>query len=398
MPNQDSGRTTQGRSTLVSLDSARDTVRRVLQPGIATLTPLGLGRNRPLATDIVARQPLPPFDNAAMDGYAVRTADIHGVSGSLARAKAQAICTGMPIPAGADAVVPIERVRLSRGRLQIDGSVLPGDHIRRAGEELAVGAIALAAGARLTPAAIGLLAAIGVNAAPVIPRPRVQVLVTGDEVVPAWDELLPGQIHDADGPLICALLEDSGAEVVGIEHACDDPLLIGQVLARMAATADLVCTTGGASVGSRDHVTEQVRALGSIVVHQIDIRPGRPTSVGLIGITPIFMLPGNPLALLVGFEAVVRPGVRRLAGEPDLLRPIEVCVTGEAIPRRDRLSLVPVQLRPGSPSVAISVRLQGSAMLAGAALADGLAFVEPGRSEIALGGSLSVELWNREVG
>jgi len=379
--------------TLSTLDAARDAVRRLVRPGVATLTRLDRVRNLRLTNDVVTRQALPPFDNAAMDGFAVCTADIRGAPGSLDVAEAHPICTGMPVPTGTDAVIPIERTRRSGGRLLIDGAVHPGDHIRRAGEELAAGGIALKAGARLTPAAIGLLAAIGVSAAPVIPRPRVAVLVTGDEVVDAADELLPGQIHDADGPLLCALLEESGAEVVALEHACDDPSQIGRVLAQMAASADMVCTTGGASVGSRDHLIDQLGALGTIAVHQIAIRPGRPTSMGLIGTTPVFVLPGNPLALLAGFEALVRPGVRSLTGDPEILRPSRVCVAGEAIPRHDRLSLVLVRLRPGSPPIAVGVRLQGSAMLAGAALADGLALVEAGRGVVAPGESLKVERW-----
>ena len=346
-----------------------------------------------LGKDVLARVALPPFDNAAMDGYACRAAALGAAHGSLDVSEADPICTGMPIPAGMDAIVPIERTRRSGDRIEVEGPVHAGDHVRPSGEELERGSVALRAGVRLTPAAIGLLAAVGVGEVPVIPRPRVAILVTGDEIVGVADELLPGQIHDADGPLLAALLEDAGADVVAHERLRDDRSRIGRALTRLAAEADLVCTTGGASVGTRDHLIDLLGMLGTVKVHQVAIRPGRPTSMGLIGETPVFVLPGNPLALLVGFEAMVRPAVRRLAGG-EMRRPSCECVAGEPIDRHERLvSLIPVGLSSGSPSIATAVRQRGSGMLAGAALADGMAFVEAGPGSVEVGERLTVERW-----
>ncbi|MGZ8705714.1 MAG: molybdopterin-binding protein [Aeromicrobium sp.] len=177
------------------------------------------------------------------------------------------------------------------------------------------------------------------------------------------------------------------------ERARDDPSQIGPALLRLAAEADLVCTTGGASVGTRDHLIDLLGSLGTVEVHQVAIRPGRPTSMGLIGATPVFVLPGNPLALLVGFEAIVRPAVRRLAGDVEMLRPSCECVAGGLIDRHARLELVPVRLSSGSPPTATPVRQLGSAMLAGAAVADGLAFIEAGYGSIGPGERFIVERW-----
>ena len=161
---------------------------------------------------------------------------------------------------------------------------------------------------------------------------------------------------------------------------------------RLAGEADLVCTTGGASVGTRDHLIDLLGTLGTVEVHQVAIRPGRPTSMGRIGGTPVFVLPGNPLALLVGFEALVRPAVRRLAGL-EMLRPSCECVAGEPFERHDQLSFVPVHLESGSPAIATPVRQRGSAMLAGAAIADGLARIEGGRGSVEVGECLTVDRW-----
>jgi molybdopterin molybdotransferase len=380
------------RSLPRDLGAVRDLIHRVVQPLPAGQERIDRVRGRRLADDVFARVPLPAFDNTAMDGYAVRAAVVGRSHGVVHVSDTEPICTGMPVPPGMDAIIPIERTRRSGDHIEVDGPVQPGDHIRRSGEELGRGSVALSAGTTLTPAAIGLLAAVGVGELPVIPRPRVSILVTGDELVGVADELLPGQIHDADGPLLAALLEEAGADVIARERLRDDPSQIRSALLRMAGEADIVCTTGGASVGTRDHLIDLLETLGTVEVHQVAIRPGRPTSMGLIGGTPVFVLPGNPLALLVGFEALVRPAVRRLAGLA-MLRPSCECIAGEPFDRHDQLSFVPVHLDPGSPVIATPVRQRGSAMLAGAAVADGLACIEAGRGSVEVGESLTVERW-----
>jgi molybdopterin molybdotransferase len=186
----------------VPLETARPIVLHLLHALGARQVSLAHARDCRLAVDVRAPIPLPPFDNAAMDGYAVRLGPGPGSARWVPRSDAWPISTGMPIPTGADAVVPIERVGEERERLWFDTDVRSGDHIRRAGEELAAGGLGLPGGSRLTPAAIGLLSSFGLDSALVVPRPRVAILVTGDEVAEPGRPLPAGHINDADGPLL----------------------------------------------------------------------------------------------------------------------------------------------------------------------------------------------------
>ncbi len=384
-----------GEVELAQFDVARTLVLERVRAKDPADHPLGRARGCRLAVDVLAPIPLPPFDNAAMDGYAVRLGPGSDAVRSVLRSDAWSIATGMPIPPGANAVVPIEHVHEAPERLEFDTDVRPGDHVRRAGEELAVGRLGLAAGSRLTPAAIGLLSSFGLDSAPVIPPPRVAILVTGDEVAAPGLALPPGHIYDADGPLLRALAEEAGGEVVALERLPDDPVQIRRRLSDLAQEADLVCTSGGASLGTRDHLIGRLRELGSLLVHQLAIKPGRPTSMGLIGQTPVFVLPGNPLASLVGFEALVRPALRRLAGDPDPLRSRSSAIArGPIAHRPGRLELVPVRLvGAGLPAEVQAVIERGSAMLSGAARADGLARLEADRGEVAPDERVTVEWW-----
>jgi len=384
---------------LVPLDEARALVLGIIEPLDAVVASMDRALGCRLARDVVAPFPQPRFDNSAMDGYAVRAAAVPAGGGVIPRSAASPISTGMPIPEGADAVVPVERVRARHDRLEIEGAVAPGDHVRRAGEEVAAGAVALEAGSRLTPGALGLLSGFGYAALPVVPPPRVAILVTGDEVAVPGEPLGDGQVYDADGPLLRALVREAGGEIVAFERVPDDPRRIGQSLVRMAGGADLVCSTGGASVGTRDHLVAALARVGALLIHQLDMKPGRPTSMGLIGSVPAFTLPGNPLAVLLGFEALARPALRRLAGHPDVLRPRIRPTSRTTIGHRPgRLELVPVRLLPGRPPEAIVATRRRSAMLSGVAVADGLAFLEAERGTIEPGEPITVEAWGSAEG
>ncbi len=386
---------TRDEAEFVELDVARAMMLAHVRPLDPSERDLVRARGCRLAVDVRAPIPLPPFDNAAMDGYAVRLILERGSARWVPRSDAWPISTGMPVPPGARAVVPSERVREQGDRLVFDGDVRPGDHIRPAGEELAKGRLGLAAGSRLTPAAIGLLSALGLVAAVVVPRPRVAILVTGDEVQGAGRPLTPGHVYDANGPLLQALVEEAGGEVVAFERLPDDPVRIGGRLAELAPCADLVCTSGGASLGARDHLIGRLRELGTLPIHQLAIKPGRPTSMGWIGGTPIVVLPGNPLASLVGFEALVRPALRRLAGDADPLRPRSSAIARAPIAHRQgRLELVPVRkVGDGTVAEVEAVTERGSAMLSGAAIAGGLALLGAERGAMAPGDAVSVEWW-----
>jgi molybdopterin molybdotransferase len=337
-----------------------------------------------LAAPVDAPGPMPPFDNAAMDGYAVLAAD---VDAALPPA-AVPIATGQRLPAGSDAVVPIERV--SDGR--VSGPVRPGDHVRRRGEEFTAGVTLLAAGEILTPAAIGLLAGMGLATVRVHRQPRVAVLVSGDELLSiarrAPDELIP----DANGPMLGALLAAAGARLTEVCCVPDDRETIRQALGRLSADADLVCTSGGASVGRPDYLIGLVAELGSLELHQVAVKPGRPTSFGMVGGTPVVVLPGNPFALLAGFELIARPAVRRLAGAADPFRARLTLPAAEPMPGDAARTLV-VAVRVDSSGVS-PLGGAGAAMLSGVARADGLAFVPPGGG-VPAGEAVEVEVWPR---
>lgn len=344
-----------------------------------------------LAEAVRARLPVPTFDNAAMDGYAVAAADIRG---DTLPADAAPIATGAPLPLGTDAVVPVELVRADGRCLMVRGRVRAGDHVRRRGEELSAGALVLDAGEPLTAAAVGVLCGLGLSRVRVHRRPRVAILVTGDEVHRGAQSPSPGSIPDANGPMLVAAAAEAGCIVVEIVHAPDDRRALSSHLVRLAAVADVVCTSGGASVGRRDHLTGLVAELGRLVVHQLATKPGRPASVGLVGETPVIVLPGNPLALLVGFELLLRPALRRLAGAGDPYRPRVRVSAGASlpVPTRDRACCVPVRLMTDPTQTrAEAVDALGPAMLSGAAHADGMAILPA--AEPAARPSVEVELW-----
>lgn len=376
---------------LLSIDAARRVVLDLVRC-------LPVGDSHPaaavgqvLAEAVRARLPVPAFDNAAMDGYAVAADRIRG---GVLPADATPIATGGALPPGTDAVIPIELVRADGGCLTVSGRVRAGDHVRQRGEELPADGLVLDAGEPLTAAAVGVLCGLGLSRVHVHRRPRVAILVTGDEVRPGAASPAPGSIPDANGPMLAAAVAEAGGIVLEIAHAADDRRALSAHLVRLAAAADLVCTSGGASVGRRDHLTGLVAELGRLAVHQLATKPGRPASVGVVGGTPVIVLPGNPLALLVGFELLARPALRRLAGAADPYRPRVRLPAGASLPAstRDRARCVPVRLMTGPTQTrAEAVDALGPAMLSGAARADGMAILRA--AEPAAMARVEVELW-----
>lgn len=371
--------------------------------------PIGEVNGRILAGGVVATTSLPSLDCAAMDGHAVRIGDLQPqeargaapeggapvYSARVPIGSAHPICTGMPVPAGFEAVVPVERVRPSDGWLEIEGVVRSGDHIRPTGEEIRAGELALPAGARINPAAIGLLAALGLSRVLVCAKPRVGILVTGEELCAVVGPRAPDAVIDSNGPMLAALVDAAGGVVAGRLLVADDPGAIQASVERLADDCDLVLTSGGASVGTRDHLVATIRASGELLVHQLDLKPGRPTSLGRVGTTPIVLLPGNPLAALIGFEALGRPIVRSLAGDPTPLRPrISARAEAPMAHKPGRTECVPVQVTwAGGFATASPLDHRGSGMLRGASLADGIAVLEADRGSVLEGDEVSVEVW-----
>lgn len=399
---------------------------------------------RVVAETAVATVDLPPWDNSAMDGYAIVAADTGAaseaepvrlrVTGEAAAGSASAtrvrsgeairIATGAPIPPGADAVVPVEQTtpvtgdggRGARGRdatgplpdsILVHARIPGGGSVRARGSDLRAGLTLAAPGDAVGPALVGLLAGAGVAAVAVHRRPRVAVLATGDEVRAAGEPLGPAGLPDANGPGLRALAAAAGAEVVDLGIARDD---VGDVLERLRlaiATADAVIVSGGVSVGPYDVVRLAFDAIGRIDLWRVAVQPGKPFAFGLADRSdgppvPLFGLPGNPVSSFVTFELFVRPAIRALAGRHEVLRPVDRAVILDPArtsagrraflrvlaerdpaggPRRDEHGRVLVHLAGG----------QGSHVLSALAAADALAVVPEDVEAAAPGDEL--ELW-----
>lgn len=274
---------------------------------------------RVLAETVTARLDVPPADNSAMDGYALRHADAgqalpvsqrvaagHAPE-PLARGTCARIFTGGEIPPGADTVVMQERVTMHEQLAIIPDDIECGDNVRRRGRDVRVGTPLLEAGTRLEAAALGHLAGQGITQVAVHRRPRIALLSTGDEIVEPGQSLAPGQIHNSNRPMLSRLLERFGADLVMRSHVADDFATTQRLLRDAAACADIIVTTGGVSVGEEDHVKHALESLGRLDLWQLAMRPGKPLALGRIGETRVVGLPGNPVSCFVGAWVYLRP-------------------------------------------------------------------------------------------
>jgi molybdopterin molybdotransferase len=310
----------------------RAVLERVPRLGAETVA-LADAVGRVLAADVIAGRPLPGFDNSAMDGYAARAADLPGTlpiagvvaagDGSTAAVPPGAavrIFTGAPLPPELDTVVIQEDARAGGDRVALPSSA-PGENVRRTGEDVAPGAAVLAAGTRLRPWDLGILAALGVARVPVARAPRIALIATGDELVDIEAMPGPGQLVDSSMYALEALVREAGGRADRLGIARDDADAIRQMIAA-ALDHDAVITTGGVSVGDRDHVRAAFTAAGvALELWKVAMKPGKPFSFGLRGATPVFGLPGNPVSTVVGFELFLRPALLAMQGARAVERP-----------------------------------------------------------------------------
>lgn len=350
----------------VSLSFA-EALARVLdaaRPLPAERAALSEASGRALRRDVVAPHALPPFRNSAMDGYAVRAADLTAASAdrpvdlpvgavipagrptprALTTGEAMRIMTGSEVPAGADAVVPFEECERRDGppeRVIVRRPSGVGDHVRDAGADVAAGAVVLHAGRELSPRDLALAGSLGLAHLDVSPAPRAIVISTGDELLALDEPLRPGAIRDSNRPMLAMLLAEAGCRVLRTEHLPDDSALVARKLTAALADADVVLTIGGVSAGDFDPVQQALASVDGIALWRVAMRPGRPQAFGAPGGRLMFGLPGNPASVACTFEVLVRPALRALQGYAERDRPrIPVRVAEPVASRAGRTDFV----------------------------------------------------------
>jgi molybdenum cofactor synthesis domain-containing protein len=389
---------------LVSIDDGRGFVLsscRRLEP-VRMLIVEAVGHV--LAEPVRSSEPVPPFTNSSMDGYAVRARDVKNVPARLrvtgvlmagvdpgqlvvGEGEAARIMTGAVLPLGADAVCMVEHTRNEEGFVIIDEAVGPGTNVRNAGDDIAAGDEVFVVGAQLSAAHIGVLASLGMEQVLVYPRPRVGVVSTGDELTSGQGPLELGKVRDSNRPALLAQVKADGFVPVDLGHAPDEPDALAKTLQDAAQECDALLTSGGVSVGERDFVRTVLEKLGGQHARwlQVAVRPGKPFAFSTLppNGTPAFGLPGNPVSALVSYELFARPSLRLMAGHENLDRPRLAARAAVDLLRQPdgRLHLVRVQA-VASADGALYVRPSGgqsSHQLHALASANALAFLPDGQ-------------------
>jgi molybdopterin molybdotransferase len=402
----------------IPLDEARARVLARARALAAVELPLADALGMRLAEDVVAGEQLQAFDNSAMDGYAVRAADLTGAGpdsplalrlvgesragrpaeAAVGAGEAIAISTGAMVPDGADAVVRIEDTRLAAGAragqsVEFLASPALGQNVRRAGEDVTAGQTVLRAGDQLGPAPLGVLAALGVERVPCHRRPTVAIITSGDELTPRGERPAPGQIRDSNSTMLAALVAQAGAELHSHAHA-GDSLAATVAAIEPALAADVVVVAGGVSVGAHDHVKAAFAELDvAEEFWRVALRPGGPTWFGSRGETLVFGLPGNPVSVFATFTLLARPALAVLAGgPPDAPRTVATLAAPyEKTTDRTEAIRCALELTPRGWSVDPRPH-QGSHVLTSLVGANCLALIPGTAGPVAAGTELEIEL------
>jgi molybdopterin molybdotransferase len=323
-----------GFSARTGVEKASAWVRTHTQSLPAEMVRLDELAGRILASDVVSEHDVPGFDRSMMDGFAVQAADTLGASpynrlrltivgtvipGSepmvgVAPGTAVRVMTGAPIPVGADAVLPVEQAECVGTEVFAIGEIAPGKNVGVRGEDIARGSTVLAAGRRLRPQDVGVLSSIGLAETLVVGRPRVRILVTGNELLAAGSKPSGNRISDANGPMLAALVRRDGGIPVNPGIVPDDP---DEILAAMQSDAQVILVSGGSSVGQEDHAPVLLAQSGELAIHGIAMRPSSPAGMGRLDGRLVFLLPGNPVSCLAAYDFFAGLAIRRLAGMPD---------------------------------------------------------------------------------
>ncbi len=408
----------------LSTDAVTAFLQRLVLPITGTeRVPLASALGRVLAEDVVSPFSVPPHDNSAMDGFAFDGAQlvpgqplrlkIVGTAlagpawhGSVAPGECVKITTGAVMPAGLDTVVPQEFTRIDGDTVTVPADVLrPGHNRRRAGEDLMAGQPALLQGELLAPAALGLLASLGLGEVIVRRRLRVAYFSTGDEILSLGEPPREGAVYDSNRATICALLARLGVELIELGVVRDEPARLEAAFREAAARADAVITSGGVSMGEADHTKAMMRKLGDVAFWRIAMRPGRPMAVGRIAgdgrDALLFGLPGNPVAAMVSFIAFVRPALLRLMGAHP--RPPVLLRAASAVPIRKKPGRTEYQrgIVTQQPDGSLQVRPtghQGSGVLSSMVQANGLIVLAHAQGDVAVGDAVSVMMFEGATG
>lgn len=408
---------------MLSVDEARERILKHCSPLPPERVPLLQAFGLVLAEAVQAEEPVPPFTNSAMDGYAVRALDTLGASSehpvwlrvvgqvaagqprsiSVTSGTAVRIMTGAVLPPGADAVVRFEDTdevdspspNKHRTHVAVRRAASQGENVRPAGEDIPVGRVIFEPGTVLGPAHIGILAALGRSWVLAHRRPRVAILATGDEVVPPDQPLLPGQIRNSNSYTLACLVQQYGGEPRLLGIAADQEHELHQRL-RAAHGADLLLTSGGVSQGDYDRVKDFLRSAGHFEIWQVRIKPGKPMAFGTINGIPVIALPGNPVASVVAFLQFARPAILRLQGRQDL-QPVRVraTLTKRVDNRGSRRHFVRATLEVrGGQLLVTPVPYQGAAVLSGLIYGNSLAVIPEEWSEAQPGSQVEVEVYD----
>ena len=397
-------------SELISLDAAQGLVLGAIRPTSRERVPTDRAAGRVLAEPALARAELPPFTSSAMDGYAVRANDVtagsrlrvvgESAAGSPAAVAVEPgttvqISTGAVVPAGADAVVPVEQADADSSEIVVRTTPAPAQHVRLRGTDVGLDEVVLAAGSLVGPAQVGALAAAGLTEVQCRKRPRVGIIVTGSELRPPGTPLAEGELYESNGVMLAAQLVSAGAVPAQLGVVSDDVEEHERALERALLGFDMVITSGGASVGPHDLVRDVQRGLRvEELFHGVAIKPGKPVTFGVRKKHHIFNLPGNPVSALVCFELLVRPAIGALLGLDDPLPGFQRGVLStpiEQLPAREQF--VRARTRPGAAALLERelepVASQGSHMIIAAAQADALVRIGRGSAVVDAGADVS---------
>ncbi|WP_163999161.1 gephyrin-like molybdotransferase Glp [Pyxidicoccus caerfyrddinensis] len=403
---------------LTPLSTARQAALDAVAPAAPERVSLLEAHGRFLATAVTAARSLPGCDNSAMDGWAVRAEETRGAnrdrparlrivdaiyagalpSRPLQPGEAARIFTGAPLPSSADAVIRQEAARASDDGLHVDVfiTVPPGNDIRRTGEEVVAGTPLFAPGQRVGAAVLGVLASMGETAAWVRPSPRVAVLATGDELVSPGTPALPHQVYESNLILVAALAREAGADVRHLDRARDDEGALRDAISRLAPQVDVLITTGGASVGDKDHVKRVLTALGArFHVDGVALKPGKPVAVARLGDTAVVVLPGNPGAATVAFDQFARPLLLKRQGVLETRRRVRARLSEPRHKQAGLTYLITAALEhSGDGEPLARLRPQGAGQILQNVHGEGWAVLPSGRADFAEGDSVDVELFH----